>query len=51
MLPQTQTLFSVALFFALSSLLAWSNRRNRAAHKATGPVAVTLVRGDESVKP
>jgi hypothetical protein len=29
MLPETQTLFSVTLFLALTCLLAWSNRRHR----------------------
>ena len=29
MTPESQTLFSMTLFLALSSLLAWSNRRNR----------------------
>ncbi|HEX3745306.1 MAG TPA: hypothetical protein VHW09_15285 [Bryobacteraceae bacterium] len=43
MAPASQTLFSVTLFLALSSLLAWSNRRHRA-------VATTLERGERSVK-
>jgi hypothetical protein len=29
MTPDSQTLFSITLFLALSSLLAWSNRRHR----------------------
>jgi len=29
MTPASQTLFSITLFLALSSLLAWSNRRHR----------------------
>jgi hypothetical protein len=29
MTPESQTLFSITLFLALSSLLAWSNRRHR----------------------
>jgi len=48
MTPQCQTLFSLALFLALSSLLAWSNRHQRGAHKVTA--AEPLVRGEDSVK-
>ena len=40
MIPETQTLFSITLFFALSSLLAWSNRRNR-THQLVGTSAVS----------
>ena len=32
MSPETQTLFSLTLFLALSFLLAWSNRRHREEH-------------------
>jgi len=48
MTPQCQTLFSLTLFLALSSLLAWSNRHQRGAHKVTA--AEPLVRGEDSVK-
>ena len=42
MAPESQTLFSVTLFLALSSLLAWSNRRNRAAQRLSdAPMART----------
>jgi hypothetical protein len=34
MVPEAQTLFSVTLFLALSSLLAWTNRRNRGMQQA-----------------
>jgi hypothetical protein len=33
MTPESQTLFSITLFLALSSLLAWCNRRNRFARE------------------
>ena len=46
--PESQTLFSIALFLALSSLLAWSNRRNRNFRTQAG--AVALVCGEESVE-
>jgi hypothetical protein len=29
MTPEAHTLYSIALFLALSALLAWSHRRNR----------------------
>jgi hypothetical protein len=29
MIPEAQTLYSITMFLALSSLLAWSNRRHR----------------------
>jgi hypothetical protein len=41
MAPESQTLFSVTLFLALSSLLAWSNRRNRASLALGGAVTVS----------
>ena len=47
MAPESQTLFSITLFLALSSLLAWSNRRNRSARTLVG--TVTPVEGEESV--
>jgi hypothetical protein len=49
MAPESQTLFSLTLFLALSSLLAWSNRRNRASHGLGGAVPVSLARNDKSV--
>jgi hypothetical protein len=49
--PESQTLFSVTLFLALSSLLAWSNRRHRRALPVDGPALIALVRGDHSVRP
>jgi hypothetical protein len=43
MAPESQTLFSITLFLALSSLLAWSNRRHR--NRQWGdPIAATVVR-------
>ena len=50
MTPESQTLFSITLFLALSSLLAWTNRRNRGAHRMGETIAVSLVRRGESVK-
>jgi hypothetical protein len=50
MAPESQTLFSMTLFLALSSLLAWSNRRNRAGRAVQAPVAVAVVRGDDPAK-
>jgi len=47
MTPECQTLFSLTLFLALSSLLAWSNRRHRGVERVGG--AKSLVRGEESV--
>jgi hypothetical protein len=46
MTPESQTLFSITLFLALSSLMAWTNRRNR----GTNQIAVSLVRSGESVQ-
>ena len=50
MVPVSQTLFSLTLFLALSSLLAWSNRRNRSSRIVAAPVAANLVRSDDSVR-
>jgi hypothetical protein len=50
MAPESQTLFSITLFLALSSLLAWSNHRNRGARQMSATVGVSPVRGDDSVK-
>ncbi|HUB81016.1 MAG TPA: hypothetical protein VMB03_19565 [Bryobacteraceae bacterium] len=47
MTPHCQTLFSLTLFLALSSLLAWSNRRHPVGRVAG---AASPVRGEESVK-
>jgi len=47
MTPETQTLFSITLFLALSSLLAWSNRRCRGT-QVDASVAGSLV-GNEPV--
>jgi hypothetical protein len=51
MTPEYHTLFSLTLFIALSTLLAWSNRRNRArleGEPITVPVTVSVPRGDRS---
>jgi hypothetical protein len=48
MTPECQTLFSLTLFLALSSLLAWTDRRHRAAQRVAG--AASLVPGEESVE-
>ena len=48
MTPECQTLFSLTLFLALSSLLAWSNRRHRRVERVAG--AASPVRGEESVE-
>jgi hypothetical protein len=45
MAPESQTLFSMTLFMALSSLLAWSKGRNRVGCPVQAPVAVAIVRG------
>ena len=50
MLPESQTLFSLTMFLALSSLLAWSNRRNRGARQLPEAVAVSRVRGEGPVE-
>jgi hypothetical protein len=50
MAPESQTLFSVTLFLALSSLLAWSHRRNRTSQGLGGAMAVSPVRSGEPVK-
>ena len=48
MTPETQPLFSVSLYLALCSLLAWSNRRNRYARHFRATVKSVLVGpGDE----
>ena len=49
MTPDSQTLFSITLFLALSSLLAWSNRRHRDTRMGT-PVAVSLAPGIDPAK-
>jgi hypothetical protein len=41
MTPDSQTLFSITLFLALSSLLAWSNRRHRGTQVGTSKGAST----------
>jgi hypothetical protein len=51
MWPETQTLYSVTLFFALSSLLAWSHRRHRASRRFREALAATLRQGGEPVDP
>lgn len=50
MAPESQTLFSLTLFLALSSLLAWSNRRNRTPHQLRDPAPAALVRNEEPAK-
>ena len=49
MTPDSQTLFSITLFLALSSLLAWSNRRYRSTQMNT-PITVSLAPGNEQAK-
>ena len=49
MTPDSQTLFSVTLFLALSSLLAWSNRRHRST-QMNAPIAVSLAAGNQQAK-
>jgi hypothetical protein len=49
MTPASQTLFSITLFLALSSLLAWSNRRHRGTQVGTS-VARPLVCGNDQAK-
>jgi hypothetical protein len=48
MTPESQTLFSITLFLALSSLLAWSNRRHR-GNQVDTPITGSLPRGHEPV--
>jgi hypothetical protein len=47
MAPESQTLFSITLFLALSSLLAWSHRRHR-DRQWGDPIAATVVRNHRS---
>ena len=42
-------MFSMALFLALSSLLAWSNRRHRHGRHYRTTVAAALLHGEESL--
>jgi hypothetical protein len=49
MTPDSQTVFSITLFLALSALLAWSNRRYRSTQMNT-PIAVLLAPGNEPAK-
>ena len=42
MTPDSQTLFSITLFLALSSLLAWSNRRHRGTQADTSGAVKTV---------
>jgi hypothetical protein len=49
MAPESQTLFSLTMFLALSSLLAWSNRRNRNRQLGEA-LAVSSTRSDESAR-
>jgi hypothetical protein len=49
MTPDSQTIFSITLFAALSSLLAWSSRRHRSTRMGI-PVAVSLAQGNEPTK-
>ena len=49
MLPESQTLFSLTLFLALSSLLAWSNRRNRSLIPCRRSVVASVLRDEGSV--
>jgi len=42
MAPESQTIFSVTLFLALSFLLAWKNRRHR-VRPAQAPVAIVVL--------
>jgi len=49
MSPEAHILFPVTLFLALSSLLAWSNRRNRISRYFRASVSAAVLRGGESV--
>jgi hypothetical protein len=40
MAPEAQTLFSMTLFLALSSLMAWLKRRNQASLQSGGAMPV-----------
>jgi hypothetical protein len=46
MTPESHTLFSLTLFLALSSLLAWTNRRSRGNNQ----IAVSVARSGDSAK-
>ena len=50
MAPESQTLFSMTLFLALSSLLAWLNRRERASLRSEGAMPASRPRSEEPVK-
>ena len=42
MTPETHTLFSVTLFLALSSLLAWTGRKDRNARRMRATLTAAL---------
>ena len=44
MAPQAQTIFSIVLFLALSSLFAWKIRRHRGTHADTDGMTLARVR-------
>jgi len=48
MTPASHSIYAITLFFALNSLLLWSNRRNRVARHYRQRVAADLLCGDES---
>jgi hypothetical protein len=48
MTPLSNSIYAITLFFALNSLLLWSNRRHRTARHYRQRVAADLVCGDES---
>jgi hypothetical protein len=47
MTPESQSLFSITLFLALSSLLAWSHRHNR-NRQLGAALAVCIARSDDA---
>ena len=49
MAPESQTLFSITLFLALSSLLAWSNRHTRRGRTMIATVTAPPAQLEESV--
>jgi hypothetical protein len=48
MTAASHSIYAITLFFALNSLLLWSNRRNRVARHYRGRLAAEFIRGDES---
>ena len=50
MAPESQTLFSITLFLALSSLLEWQSRRQRGASRNGNTAMAAVGGGDHSAK-